>query len=673
MARRVARIVLISTLMNAIFAQTSVCIWGRDEWNQRINGLYTVAGTHNNKPYYLMNNGCWEFYIYWYPTTNSWRLHDSLGTTLRHAYCVSPTLSNCNAWYVYNVDTFELDTSTRLIVDACPSLECDQVEVKKLGSGCDLRFDVHLGDNLWTDSETSPSRYWYFYPNNFRWKCSEWDPITSHDPCGADALAKSFQDWDNNYISSGESVNMQMDPSGHATVKCIVDPTPAPTTYPTASPTKNPSTIPTSSPTNVPTSNPSTSPTWNPSIPPTSNPSNPSNHPTNTPSNVPTSNPSHSPTLNPSISPTLGPSNPPTFITLNPSDISTSLPSNVPSSNPSNSPTTATRNPSNLPTLSPIPTSNPSHTPTEILIQITSTTSSDGRKKDVKPAGSMFIHISLSVIGVCVLAIIVICIVWQRMRKKEAMANIEKVEPKQTISMVSTEETQPNVAMVETPRNKPEILSWLESKVGLPEHYQTFVNNGYESMDFVRQIADVSELQKMGIRSVEDQRCIMVEIQLLQSNERTKNHEEQKVQQWLKDTVKLPEYEEAFLSNGYDSMMIVCDISKREELEEIGITSKGHQVRIMSKIKLLQNQQNAVVVLAVQKERDGNDEEDESETGPQLEGARNIMVAYGQTKGMEEAEDVYVGDGEFIVDASSGEESVERDSGHHQLTKRYIE
>eukprot|EP01083_Nonionella_stella_P154980 499998_1 len=86
----------------------------------------------------------------------------------------------------------------------------------------------------------------------------------------------------------------------------------------------------------------------------------------------------------------------------------------------------------------------------------------------------------------------------------------------------------------------------------------------------------------------------------------TLTQEEKEVQQWLKDVVRFPQYEQAFLKNGYGPMIIIGDISKREELEEIGITIKGHQVRIMRQIKQLQNVQDpgAGIKKKVQKDED---------------------------------------------------------------------
>eukprot|EP01083_Nonionella_stella_P130633 396487_1 len=351
-----ARVVLLSTLINTVLSQSSVCIWGKLDWNSRINGLYAHAGSYGSKPYYLMSDGCFEFYLFWHATNSQWRIHTSLNQNSSHAYCTSSTLSDCNAWYVYTeADTFELYPSTQLFVDACPSWECDKVEINNLGNGCDTLFDVHLGDNLWTNSQST--RYWYFYPSaSFKWKCNEWDPTTSDDPCGNEKVGKLFAGWDNNYISGGQSLSMAIDPSGHATIRCIMDPTPSPTTYPARLPTK----APTWNPSNPPTLNPS-----NPSLPPTNNPSNmptfnPSNHPTNTPSYIPTNNPSN-PSSNPTSNPTDNPSNHPTN---NPSNYPSNHPTNDPTNHPTNYPTSNPSHHSHAPTLNPSIPLNPSDAPT---------------------------------------------------------------------------------------------------------------------------------------------------------------------------------------------------------------------------------------------------------------------------------------------------------------------
>merc|ERR1712129_402390 len=60
-----------------------------------------------------------------------------------------------------------------------------------------------------------------------------------------------------------------------------------------------------------------------------------------------------------------------------------------------------------------------------------------------------------------------------------------------------------------------------------------------------------------------------------------------KIKQWLTETVELPQYLDTFITNGFESMDFIKAIPNREELTEIGITTKGHQLRIMSAIQKL--------------------------------------------------------------------------------------
>jgi len=62
------------------------------------------------------------------------------------------------------------------------------------------------------------------------------------------------------------------------------------------------------------------------------------------------------------------------------------------------------------------------------------------------------------------------------------------------------------------------------------------------------------------------------------------------VKQWLLNEVKLPQYEQAFISNGYETMEIVKEIRSEDQLQEIGIESQQHQHIILSKIHVLRGE-----------------------------------------------------------------------------------
>ena len=63
-----------------------------------------------------------------------------------------------------------------------------------------------------------------------------------------------------------------------------------------------------------------------------------------------------------------------------------------------------------------------------------------------------------------------------------------------------------------------EIHEWLE-EIGMSKYYNNFVDNGYQSLDFVKQIHDITELQDIGINNENDQTCFMHKIKELRSNE----------------------------------------------------------------------------------------------------------------------------------------------------------
>eukprot|EP01083_Nonionella_stella_P226284 803786_1 len=58
---------------------------------------------------------------------------------------------------------------------------------------------------------------------------------------------------------------------------------------------------------------------------------------------------------------------------------------------------------------------------------------------------------------------------------------------------------------------------------------------------------------------------------------------------WLDATVGLPQYYATFITNDYDSLDFISNISSKEELSEIGIKSKGHQTQLMAHIKKLKD------------------------------------------------------------------------------------
>ena len=60
---------------------------------------------------------------------------------------------------------------------------------------------------------------------------------------------------------------------------------------------------------------------------------------------------------------------------------------------------------------------------------------------------------------------------------------------------------------------------WISDTVGLPQYYQVFLLNGYETLDFVKEIGDKQELTDIGIDYLEHQYQILAEVYKLKLKE----------------------------------------------------------------------------------------------------------------------------------------------------------
>ena len=58
--------------------------------------------------------------------------------------------------------------------------------------------------------------------------------------------------------------------------------------------------------------------------------------------------------------------------------------------------------------------------------------------------------------------------------------------------------------------------------------------------------------------------------------------------EWLENVVKLPQYFDVFIKNGFEDLESICDITK-DELTQINITKLGHQKKIIREIQKLNN------------------------------------------------------------------------------------
>eukprot|EP01083_Nonionella_stella_P070963 190249_1 len=75
------------------------------------------------------------------------------------------------------------------------------------------------------------------------------------------------------------------------------------------------------------------------------------------------------------------------------------------------------------------------------------------------------------------------------------------------------------------------------------------------------------------------------------------NQEHRGVKEWLEGECGFGDYLHTFISNGYESVDIIKEIEIRSELEEIGITIKGHQTKLWAEIKKLKTTTRGKTIL----------------------------------------------------------------------------
>eukprot|EP01083_Nonionella_stella_P318083 1160861_1 len=265
---------------------------------------------------------------------------------------------------------------------------------------------------------------------------------------------------------------------------------------PTASPTRYPTNIPTGPPIALPTAHPTTPPTYTPTHVPTAGPSlYPTDHPTKAPTLYPTLLPSSNPTNHPTLIPTWDPSHPTLGPTQNPTNVPTTTPVTL---NPS-------VNPTHRPTLV-VSVSNPSKRPLmestvslkDIMI---STPSTDENAVNLE----LLLWISLPIVGICLVVCIIVC-VKRRVRKadnvrKDTEVYIEAVNSNNSAMVEMISERKPEItenvnkqAIEEPVVDITKLIEWLTSEVKLPQYVSNFADNGYETMQFVRDISTAEEL-----------------------------------------------------------------------------------------------------------------------------------------------------------------------------------
>eukprot|EP01083_Nonionella_stella_P041727 113031_1 len=84
--------------------------------------------------------------------------------------------------------------------------------------------------------------------------------------------------------------------------------------------------------------------------------------------------------------------------------------------------------------------------------------------------------------------------------------------------------------------------------------------------------------------------CVMKQVkQQEKPTTRTSTQDNEWTAMWLKNIVKLAQYEDNFVGNGFENIKTVASIVDKEQLVEIGIHTRGHQTLLMAEIEKLRH------------------------------------------------------------------------------------
>ncbi|XP_063149188.1 caskin-2 isoform X2 [Candoia aspera] len=126
------------------------------------------------------------------------------------------------------------------------------------------------------------------------------------------------------------------------------------------------------------------------------------------------------------------------------------------------------------------------------------------------------------------------------------------------------------------------IYNWL-SEFQLECYTTNFLNAGYDVPTISRMTPE--DLTAIGVTKPGHRKKISTEIGQLSIAEWLPNYIPDDLMEWL-SAIGLPQYHKKLVSNGYDSINIVTDLTW-EDLQEIGINKLGHQKKIMLAVKKL--------------------------------------------------------------------------------------
>ncbi|XP_039198871.1 caskin-2 isoform X4 [Crotalus tigris] len=126
------------------------------------------------------------------------------------------------------------------------------------------------------------------------------------------------------------------------------------------------------------------------------------------------------------------------------------------------------------------------------------------------------------------------------------------------------------------------IYNWL-CEFQLECYTANFLNAGYDVPTISRMTPE--DLTAIGVTKPGHRKKISTEIGQLSISEWLPNYIPDDLMEWL-SAIGLPQYHKKLVSNGYDSINIVTDLTW-EDLQEIGINKLGHQKKIMLAVKRL--------------------------------------------------------------------------------------
>ena len=271
------------------------------------------------------------------------------------------------------------------------------------------------------------------------------------------------------------------------------------------------------------------------------------------------------PTFNPTSTPTSDPTNAPT-----------DLPTNDPASDPTQTPTDdskihltaeSTDPPTKAPTIE-----NNENVVFEIEIKATPSTNVNGSTSNTNNEHNIItIYIVVTMTGVFCIVIVITMLC----RYKTGIERMKTNEDNESESNAVDKKSKPSTLSLE------QVVSNSVVKGG--DHKVQFgvaigcegVNMSKEDTVTISQSGEVSEQGRNTRGSDGDE------------YEYTKSEECNQIVAWLADIVRLPQYLDNFVSNGYNGIDIIQEIHCNKDLEEIGIVNMEHQDIMLAQIQLI--------------------------------------------------------------------------------------